>query len=308
MYSPCDPPKFVEEDFKQFDFSRWHLDGLTLDAAAAAFTGLIEKLFNAEEWRQNFKSTLPEFSQQALNLFKEHSKDLQEQRKTAVDDFNKRVVAAEERSTAFRKSIEAASSPVAIEPDPEAFHVSVKVVSADKGLGLSGIAVQVAHPKNQKTPLAESITDRDGNVVLTVPPELARELDKRDTALEVVDPTGKPLTTIANAVCIRVGQTETRVVKVEDSTALAETRKLAEDLKTEREDNARRLAGRSAVLKHELQNVIEVLDCRLRDNEAIVAELEKPEPAAPTEPQKEAAPVVEDSSTPESKSKRRKNP
>jgi hypothetical protein len=277
MYSPCEPPKFVEEDFEQFDFSRWHLDGLTLNAAAETFAGLSEKLFNSEEWRQNFKSTLPEFSQRALDLFKEHSRDLQEQRKAAVDDFNNRATAAEQRSDAFRKSMEAATAPAVIEPTADAFHVSVKVVSEKAGLGLSGVKVQVVHPKDQKTALAESFTDRDGNAVVTVPPELAKELDKRDTALQVVDPAGKVVATLTNAVCIRVGQTETRVVKVGDSPALAESQKLAQDLKTERDETARRLAGRSAVLKQDLKNVIEVLDCRLRDNDAIIAELEKPQ-------------------------------
>jgi hypothetical protein len=277
MYSPCEPPKFVAEDFDEFDFSRWHLDGLNLDPAGAMVAGLAEKLFNSEEWRQNFKSTLPEFSQRALDLFKEHAKDLQEQRKAAVDDFNNRATAAEQRSDAFRKSIDAANAPAVIEPTADAFHVSVKVVSEDAGLGLSGVAVRVVHPKDQKTTLAESFTDRDGNAVVTLPPELAKELDKRDTALQVVDPAGKPLATLANAVCIRVGQTETRVVKVGDSPALADLTKLAKDLKTERDETARRLASRSAVLKGDLQNVVEVLDCRLRDSEAIIAELEKPQ-------------------------------
>ena len=40
MRSPCGPPKFDQQDWSQFDFSRWHLDGVTLDAASAAFANL----------------------------------------------------------------------------------------------------------------------------------------------------------------------------------------------------------------------------------------------------------------------------
>jgi len=40
MRSQCEPPDFGEQDFSQFDFTRWHLDGLTLDAAATAVAGL----------------------------------------------------------------------------------------------------------------------------------------------------------------------------------------------------------------------------------------------------------------------------
>ena len=59
MQSRCDPPKFDQEDWSQFRFSRWHLNGVTLDAAAAAFAGLSERLFNSDAWRQHFQATLP---------------------------------------------------------------------------------------------------------------------------------------------------------------------------------------------------------------------------------------------------------
>ncbi|MGH2396560.1 MAG: hypothetical protein ACRDFW_06140, partial [bacterium] len=76
MHSRCDPPRFDQQDWSQFDFSRWHLDGVTLDAASAAFAGLSERLFNADEWRQHFQATLPALEREALSFFKGHSQHL----------------------------------------------------------------------------------------------------------------------------------------------------------------------------------------------------------------------------------------
>jgi|SRR5215216_1892266 len=318
MRSQCGPPKFDEKDWSKFDFSRWHLDDVTQDAAAAAVGGLTEKLFNSEEWRQNFQTTLPEFQQRALDLFKNHTAAVRGERETAIKDFETRAAAAQQRSDEFRNSLEVATAAPSIEASPDAFHAAVRVVSEkNAGLGIPNIVVQILDPNNEKVTLVESSTNHDGNTVITVPPDKAKELDKRDTTLQVVDPAGKRLTSIPNGVCIRIGQTETRVVKIPESPAIAEHTKLASELKAERETHARRLAGRSEVLKKELENVLEVFDCRLKDSEAIVAELEKPtppitglpnEPSAPpekpAEPSKKEASEAE-SSEPRSRKKRR---
>lgn len=302
MRSPCDPPEFDEQDWSKFDLGRWHLDGLTLDSAAAAFAGLSTQLFNSEEWGQTFQTTLPELQRRALDSFKEHSNDLKQERADVNKDFDERISTAKQRSDTFRKSMEAATAPPVIEPSPNAFHLAARVVSEkDPRLGLPGITVQILDPKNEKTALVESFTDNDGNTVITVPPELAKERDKVDTTLQVIDPKGKPLARLPAAVCIRVGQTETRVVKIEETPTIAQHRNLALEFRAQREGQAHSLESRSDVLKNELQTVLEALDCRLRDNEAIIAELEKsersprldetprkPAPSKPTEASEES--------------------
>jgi hypothetical protein len=302
MRSRCGPPDFDEQDWSKFDFTRWHLDGLALDSAAAAFAGLSEKLFNSEEWRQHFQATLPELRGRALDFFKEHSQELRQQRNAAVEDFNNRAAAAQQRSDDFRKSVEAVGAPPAVEPSPDAFHASVRVVSQkDARLGLPSLAVQIVDPKNEKVALAESFTDNDGIAVITVPPELAKERDKRDMILQVLDSTGKPLAKLPNAVCVRLGQAETKVVKIAESPAIAEHQKLALEIRAERETKASHLAARSNLLRRELQTVLEELDCRLEDNEAILAELERPESTAGVDD--EPATKVDNSSQPSSAKK-----
>jgi hypothetical protein len=304
MQSPCGPPEFDTQDWSEFDFSRWHLDGVTLESAAAALAGIAEGLFTSDEWQENFKAALPDLQTQALAAFKEHSSQLQEQRSAIVQDFDKRTAAAQQLNDEFRKSAETASAPPVVKASPDSFQLGVKVVTEkDARLGLPGLTVQMIDPKNEKAALAEVLTDHNGNAVLTVPPELAKERDKRDTTLQILDPSGKPLTRLADAVCIRVGQTETKVVAVGESPAIAENQKVALQIRSQIEARAGQLAGRADVLKQERQSRLDDLDCRLRDNEAIIAEIEQTE-ARPTDSESaqqpaEAVQDQADSSQPE---------
>lgn len=289
MRSQCGPPKFDKRDWNEFDFTRWNLDGVAGDPGAAMIAGLVEKFFGSEEWRQNFQTTVAELQQHVVDLFKDHSKNLREQRTAAAEDFKQRAMAAQERSDAFRKSIEEAAAPPVVGASPDAYQVGVKVVTEkDDRLGLGDISVQIFDPKNEKAALVEGFTNDDGNAVLVVPPQLAKEFDKRDMTLQVLDPTGKPLARLPNAVCIRVGQTETRVIKVKENEPTRERRREAEARRDDKEGRARHLAGRSELIRKTRDSVFEVLDCRLKDSEAIVAELEKPAPQA-TEPAREGS-------------------
>jgi hypothetical protein len=287
MHSRCGPPKFDQQDWSQFDFSRWHLDGVTLDAVSAAFAGLSEELFNSEEWRQHFQSTLPELEREALSFFKNHSQRLRDQKNTATEDFDKRIAAAQKRSGDFRKSVETAAVLPVVQASPNTFHLAVKATIED--IGLPGLAVQIMDPRNEKTALVQAITDRDGNVILTVPEEIAKEVDKHDAALEVLSPAGKTLAKLPGAVCARLNQVETKVVSLPDSPEIEPHKNAALEILSERETRVAILAARVETLKREREARLYDLDCRLEDNEAIISELEPkgdaPKPLEPESPQ-----------------------
>jgi hypothetical protein len=285
MRSQCEPPDFSEQDFSKFDLSRWHLDGLKLDSVTAAVAGLTEKLFTSDEWRKNFQATLPEFQGRTLEFFKQHLKDLQQERAETAADFENRAKVAEQLTDDFRKSIEVTAAPAVIDAVPNVFQASLRAVSEkDPRLGLPGLRIQILDPKDEKTVLVESVTDLNGNVVLSFPPEIVKDRDQRDMHLQIVDPAGKPLAKFADAICIRVGQTEERVVKVPESAAIDENKKQALETRSERETRARQLAARGDVLRRESQGVLDVFDCRLRDTGEIIAELEKPAPSPAPSP------------------------
>lgn len=275
MRSQCGPPEFDEQDFSKFDFNRWHLDGLTLDSVTAAVGGLAEKFFTSDEWRNHFDATLPEFQGRTQEFFKQQLRDLQQERAATADDFEKRAKAAEQSADDFRRSTELTAAPVVLDTVPAVFQGSVRIVSEkDPQLGLPGVRVQVLDPKNEKTVLVETVTDLNGNAILAVPADVAKERDEQDVTVQVVDGTGKPLTKVAKAICIRVGQTEERVIKVPESAAIEENKKQALDTRSDRETRARQLAGRGDVLRREAKQVLDVIDCRVRDTETIIDELE----------------------------------
>jgi hypothetical protein len=274
MQSRSDPPNFDQQDWSKFDFSRWHLDGVTLDAVSAAFANLAEQLFNSDEWRQHFQATLPALEREALDFFKNHSQQLREQKNTAAEDFDKRIVASQQRSDDFRKSVETVAAPLVVQASPNTFHLVVKVTVEETRLALPSLAVRIMDPRNEETALVQAVTDRDGNAILTVPEEIAKEVDKRDTALEVLSPAGKTLTKLPGAVCVRLNQVETKVVTLPDSLEIALQKSAALGIRSEREARLPTLAARIETLKREREARLHDLDSRLQDNEAIIAELE----------------------------------
>lgn len=274
MQSRCGPPKFDQQDWSQFDFSRWHLDGVTLDAASAAFASLSEQLFNSEEWRQHFQATLPALEREALSFFKNHSQQLRDQKNATAQDFDSRIAAAQKRSDDFRKSVEAAAAPPVVQASPNTFHLAVKVTIEDARLDLPGLVIQIMDPRNEKIPLVQAVTDRDGNAILTVPEEIAKEVDKRDTASEVLSPTGKALVKLPGAVCVRLSQVDTKVVTLPDSPEIEPHKNAAQRIQSEREARVASLTARIETLKRDREARLHDLDCRLEDNEAIIAELE----------------------------------
>ena len=85
MQSPCDPPKFDEQDWSQFDFSRWHLDGLQLDSISQATADLTQRLTNSPEWQDNAKATVADLQGLMLDSYQEDSKRLQEEKSTVAE-------------------------------------------------------------------------------------------------------------------------------------------------------------------------------------------------------------------------------
>lgn len=288
MPARCDPPTFDQRDWGDFDFSRWHLDGVTLEAGAAAFASLAEQLFNAEEWRQHFQASLPELAKQALELFRENGQRLREEKETVARDFEQRIGAARERSANFQKAAERAAGPPVGQPSPGLFQLFAKVTLGDAGLGLPGIGVRIMDPRDEKQALAEAVTDLAGNAVLTVPAELAGQVDKRDTALQLLGPNGKVLMNSVAAVCVRLGQAETKVIAVGDSREIEAHKQAAAAIRSERDTRAAALAAQAGTLQREREARLKELDCRLADNDAILAELEPvgAPPAAPGPPQR----------------------
>ncbi len=276
MRSPCDPPEFDEQDWSQFDFSRWHLDGIQLDSTSTAVADLAQRLFHSPQWQENFKTTLPQLQSQMLRAYQEDSKQLETEKAAVAQDFDQRVATTQERSANLSKAMEAAGAPLVLQPSPGTYQVAAKVTDADGHLGLAGITVQLMDPRNPKTPLLLEVTDSAGNAVLSLPEEIAKALDAQHTAFQVVNSAGKVVQEIADAVCIRLNQTETRVIPLADSAGIKDNKAAALQIRSRRELEARSVAAKIDLLNQERESRLRALDCRLEQNQAIIDSLQSP--------------------------------
>lgn len=283
MLSKCELPNFDDHDWKQFDFTRWHLDGLTLDAASATFAGIVDRLSKSAEWQQHVQASLPQLQTHVLASYEEHARELEEQRSVAEKEFDDRIVAAQNTAKAFRKSTEAAAAPPSIEQSPDAFHLAVKVNSKDH-LGLPGLIVQMKDPKEEKNVLAQATTDVNGNAVLTLPADAVKEFDKQDTSFEILTPDGKVLEKLAGAVCMRIGQTETKVTTIDDDPALADHKEIGLRAQSEQEFEIHKLGVRIDTLKSEKEKRLQGFDHKIRCNQEIIAEINRTKVSPPDEP------------------------
>src|SRR5262245_4784575 len=210
MQEPTRPPIFDPSAWAQFDFTRWHLDGLPVEAVPAAIADLAQRLFASDEWRQRFQASLSGVQRGVLDAYREQARQLEDEMTVAGRDFDERIAAARARSEASSKTSETAGSPPVVEPDPQTYHLGVRVTAArESHLGLPGVLVQVTAPRG-KTPLAQGLTDPDGNTLLAIPATEASEGARSDATLEVLTVDGKSLQKLPDDACVRPNQAATQ--------------------------------------------------------------------------------------------------
>jgi hypothetical protein len=286
MQSPCDPPKFDQQDWSQFDFSKWNMDGLQLDSTAAAIAELAGQLLASPEWTQNFKATVPDLQNQAVAFYQEHTKQMEAEKTAAAADFDQRIAATRDQGAALSRINEAAAAPVVIAAVPNTYQIAVKVAAADGLLELSGLTVQLMDPKQQGRPLAEAVTDTGGNAVFSVPAETAKGLDNMHTAINIADQSGKVFQKVPDAACIRINQTETKVIALQDSAQIQASKAAAQEARDQRQAQAQRLNTKIDLLQKERESRLATLDCKIQQNQAIIDAIQgaPPSGSAPSGP------------------------
>src|SRR5262245_24278748 len=296
MQEPTRPPIFDPSAWAQFDFTRWHLDGVPVEAVPAAIADLAQRLFASDEWRQRFQTSLSGVQRGVLDAYREQARQVEEAKTAAGRDFDERIAAARARSEASSTTSETAGAPPVVEPDPQTYHLGVRVTAArEPHLGLPGVLVQVTAPR-AKTPLAQALTDPDGNAVLAIPATEASEGATGDATLEILTVDGKSLQKLPDAVCVRRNQAETKVVALRDSADTAPLKRTALELRAQREARGRELVTAIDRLRREREARLAYLDQELHDVRAIIAQLEEgdstPPPGnAPKEPPAASAPA-----------------
>ncbi len=284
MHEQCGPPKFELRDWANFDFSRWHLDGLDLDATSAALADLSQRLFASEEWQEHFRASLPALTTRAQAVYRDRARELEQEKAAAAAEFDERIAAAQRRSEDFGKMCEASGAPPVLQPDPATFTIGVRVAADDGRVGLPGVVVQMAAARDPKGVLAQAVTDPDGNAVLTVPAARTGEPEAGDATLEILSAPGKSLQKLPDVVRVRGNQAETKIVTLRDSPEIADNKSAALGFRADREVRRRDLVTSIDRLRQERQARLDDLDCRIEDTRKILADIEQPPGTEPTPP------------------------
>jgi hypothetical protein len=283
MRSPCDPPKFDEQDWGEFDFTRWHLEGLAGgDAIITALADLTQRLVATPEWRQHFGAAASELQEIGREFYQQHLAGLRKEQEVLQLDFKARTDAAQEQVGHYRRTLAASAEPPSVEPDPATYRLAVKVTGGTEAAGLGGLLVQVIDPENERTALVEGVTDSDGNATLSVPPERARERNDAHATLTVRTLDGTSLQVLKEAICIRLNQTDTKVVRLAESEQVAPYIAASLEARAARERLLLNLMSRVDRLQDERDARLRDLDCRVKNTEELIADFDHP-PVIPIE-------------------------
>jgi hypothetical protein len=284
MRSPCDPPKFDEKDWSQFDFSRWHADGVSEEETDNAVADLAAKFFQSDEWSENFKSKLPEVKTAVRATYEAEIRTLRQDGKTTEQEFDVRIQAAEKRAESARAVSEGANGPVILAAQPDTFQLGVRLIEEKSKLGLPGTTVRMMDPREPKEVLHETTTDSQGNAIFSLTPEEAKEFDTIHAGLQIAGVSGKPIENLPAAVCVRLNGTETKVVAIKDTLEIADSKRAAAAAQAQRTEEQKHLHARVERLKVERAERLRDIDCRVKDVEALVRELREDGNEPPDDP------------------------
>jgi hypothetical protein len=286
MLAPSGPPEFDQQDWSQFDFSRWHLDGLALEDVSTAVAELAQRLFGSAEWRQDFRATLPGLQSRLLEYYKGCASGLQAEAATLTVAFEQRTADLPRAIAALQARLRGAPASPPAPADPVGFQAVIRVATGDAQLGLPDLVVRLIDPREKGTTLVESVTDLDGNAFVSLPGPTVEELTraKQDLTVEILGPEGQSLQMLAQGLCPRAGQTETKVVVLPRSPDLQTQATAALQLETQWDERLRNLLAKLDRLAKDYQAMQAALSRRLEHNQAIIAELEKEKGIQPAGP------------------------
>jgi hypothetical protein len=192
----------------KFDASRWNLNELKADSAAQPLVSLT-----------GFESDMSAFQEMARADLEQSLSALQGELQSLADVGKQRIESLRTMKASVEEQLSAATEPPKVKADPAAFQLVVRVTDASGKTGLPGVAVRIVSPKTSKTgatPVAEGITDTNGNAVVSLSKAHLEGAGNDALSVEVGRPGGdqKVIQTAAKAVRPKPGSVETVVINV----------------------------------------------------------------------------------------------
>src|ERR1700686_1210749 len=197
MTSKPDLTNVANQDWSNFDFTRWNLEGLKLDAQPATLAAWVRDVTLSPQGPQKFAAGLTAVKSVALQSLQEQAKVVQG-RLSAIDgELTARLAATRSQISAIEENIRIAAGSAVTTPDPESFQLAAKVLDQTNRLGLPGLQVRLYDAQSPKVTLASATTDQSGNALLRLNRQQIDSLAKSGAVLatEVLTPANKSVFT-----------------------------------------------------------------------------------------------------------------
>jgi hypothetical protein len=276
MTSKPDLTNIANQDWSNFDFTRWNLEGLKLDTQPATLAGWVRDVTLSPQGPQKFAAGLTAVKSAVMQSLQEQTKAIQG-RLSAIDgELTKRVTATRSQISSIEENIRIAAVPSVATPDPESFQVAAKVLDQTSRLGLPGLQVRLYDTQSPKVTLASATTDQNGNALLKLNRQQIDTLAKSGAVLttEVLTPANKSVFTGGAVPPPKLNETGTIMAP------LAASADLAPHLNTAAATIAQQQALLSAVtkkandLQSHYQQIKSDLQQQLQNVQAIIADLQ----------------------------------
>jgi hypothetical protein len=192
MIAKPDLTNIASQDWSQYDFTRWNLEGLKLDAQPAALAGWVRDVTLSDQSVQAFVSGLGKVAAGALQDLQDQVKNIQARLSSAETELKTRLAIAEQEIVALEENVRMASAPVQPDPDPESFQISARVTDESTLLGLPGLRLRLYDARSPKSTIATDTTDQNGNALFKLDRATTEKLAKGNATITMeVFGTGK---------------------------------------------------------------------------------------------------------------------
>jgi hypothetical protein len=169
------------------DPARWTLQELELDDHGRALANGVTDLFASEEWLANFGEYASKTAAMLQRRREARLEDLERQIGEADADVAARIARLEEDRRAGQEADKEHQQPPNPAVAPNVYQAVVRITAkGDRGVGVGGITVRLAANPGSN-PLAEAVTDENGNGILAVH---ERDIGDAETIVVMAVPAG----------------------------------------------------------------------------------------------------------------------
>jgi prefoldin subunit 5 len=275
MSAQFDSGNTANQDWSNFDFTRWNLDNLNLDSKAATLATWLRDVTLSPQGSQKFADGLTVVKARAMESLHEQVNVLQK-RASAIDgELESRLSTTRKQISALEEGIRSGAVPVVAAPDPESFQVAAKVLDQEKSLGLPGLQVRLYETKFPQVTLASATTDQNGNAILKLNRDQVDRLSKSGAVLatEVLTPNNKAVFTGGAVPPPQLNETGTVMAPIGASADVAPHLNAATSLMARQQDLLNKTTVKVEDLQTRYRQLKNDLQLQLQETQAIVADL-----------------------------------